>query len=86
VPRVRGLVARFLKENENQETLDAYPKQRDHTHAIFERAALVAAKSELSRVLDLIERNRDRKELFQLDLVKALRLVEPIYKKSQGRL
>lgn len=62
--------------------MDAYPKARDYTHAIFDKAALVAARSELARVLDLIERNQDRKELFQLDLVKALRVVEPIYKKT----
>jgi len=79
---INSLVTKFLKENENQETLDAYPMQRDHTYAIFEKAALIAAKSELARVLDLMERNQDRKELFQLDLVKALRVVEPIYKKS----
>lgn len=29
-------------------------------------------RSELARVLDLIERNQDRRGLFQLDLVKAL--------------
>lgn len=44
---------------------------------------LVAAKSEPTRVLDLIERNQDRKELFQLHFVKALRVVEPIYKKTR---
>ena len=79
------LVAKFLKENETQETLDAYPKEPYYTHAIFEKAALVAARSELARVLDLIERNQGRKELFQLDLVKALRVVEPIYKKTRDR-
>lgn len=80
---LNDLVVKFLKENANQETLDAYPKERDYTHAIFEKAALVAARSELARVLDVIERNQDRKELFQLDLVKALRVVEPIYKKTR---
>jgi DNA-directed RNA polymerase subunit F len=80
---INDLVAKFLRENEGQETLDAYPKEPDHTHAIFEKAALVAARSELARALDVIERNLDRKELFQLDLVKALRVIEPIYNKTK---
>jgi hypothetical protein len=49
---------------------------------IFQKAPLIG-RPELARVLDLIERNQGGKTLFQQDLVKALRVVEPIYKKTK---
>ena len=77
------LLGRFLKENADQTTLDAYPKAKTAFSQLFDKAALATAKSELERVLDIIERNQDKKQLFQPDLLKALRLVEPIYVKTR---
>jgi hypothetical protein len=74
------LIAQFLKENDKgQTTLAGFP-QETRRLPIFERAAVVAARSELSRTLECIERAPpENKRLFQEDLAKALRFVEPVY-------
>jgi hypothetical protein len=73
-------MAQFLKENDcGQTTLQGFPQQPEPL-PIFAKAALVAARSELSRILDNIERAPpENKRLFQEDLAKSLRVIEPVY-------
>ena len=79
---ISDLVARFLKENEEQQTLDAYPKRRDPATRVFEYAALLGAKSELERVVELME-SSPNKYTFQLDMLRALKVAEPIYHRTR---
>lgn len=79
---MNGLIDRFLKENEKQQTLDAYPKSQDPATRVFEYAALLGAKSELERVVDLMESSPD-KYTFQLDMLRALKVAEPIYHRTR---
>ena len=76
------LIDRFLKENEKQQTLDAYPKSQDPATRVFEYAALLGAKSELERVVELMESSPD-KYTFQLDMLRALKVAEPIYHRTR---
>jgi hypothetical protein len=44
------------------------------------------ARSELERLLSLVESNdadRERKVTFQLELAKALRVIEPVYRRTR---
>jgi len=80
---INSLIDKFLKENECQQTLDAYPKRQDPAGRVFEYAALVGAKSELARVLELMESNPDIKESFQVDMLRALKIAEPIFHRTR---
>jgi hypothetical protein len=80
---ISDLIDRFLKENERQQTLDAYPRRQDPAGRVFEYAALVGAKSELERVLELMESNPDFKQTFQVDMLRALKVAEPIFHRTR---
>jgi mannose-6-phosphate isomerase class I len=82
---ISDLIDRFLKENDAQQTLDAYPKRYDPATRVFEYAALVGAKSELERVVELMEQNPDTKESFQVDMLRALKIAEPIYHRTRDQ-
>ena len=77
---INALISQVLKENDkDQTTLQGFPHEHERL-PIFERAAVVAARSELARTLENIERAPpENKRLFQEDLAKALRLIEPVY-------
>ena len=81
---MNGLIDRYLRENDHgQTTLAGFPREEGPL-PIFERAALVAAKNEISRNLENIERAPpENKGLFQEDLAKALRGVEPLYLRTR---
>jgi hypothetical protein len=78
------LISQFLKENDRgQTTLQGFPKEPERL-PIFERAALVGARSELARILENINRAPpENKRLFQQDLAKALRIIEPTYMRTK---
>ena len=78
------LLRDWVKENDNgQTTLGGFPQEPRHL-PVFEKAALVAARNELSRNLDNIERALpENRGLFQEDLAKALRGVEPLYLRTR---
>jgi len=80
---VNDLIGRFLKENQQQQTLDAYPKRLDPPARVFELASLIGARSELERVLDLMGSNAENKRTFQVDMLRALRVAEPIYLRTR---
>lgn len=80
---VNDLIARFLKENERQQTLDAFPKREDPVTRVFELASLAAARSELTRILELVESNLENRHTFQLDMLRALKVAEPIYLRTR---
>lgn len=80
---INDLIGRFLKENEQQQTLDAYPKRLDPAARVFELASLIGARSELERVLDLMESNAENKRTFQVDMLRALKVAEPIYLRTR---
>jgi hypothetical protein len=71
-----------LKENE-QQTFDAFPKREDPATRVFELASLVAARSELTRILELVESNLENRCTFQLDMLRALKVAEPIYLRTK---
>jgi len=77
---LNSLISQFLRQNDHgQTTLQGFPQEPERL-PIFERAALVSAKSELTRILGNIKRAPpENKCLFQEDLAKALRIVEPTY-------
>jgi len=80
---INDLIGRFLKENEQQQTLDAYPKRLVPAARVFELASLIGARSELERVLGLVESNADNKRTFQVDMLRALKVAEPIYLRTR---
>ena len=77
------LVREWVKaNNDGQTTLSGFPQEPRHLR-IFDKAALIAAKNEISRNLDNIERaSPENRGLFQEDLAKALRGVEPLYMRT----
>ncbi len=80
------MVAEFLKENEGQTKLAGFPHQENITESVFNKASLFLAREELGRLIGLIENNADdesRRRTFQLDLAKALRFVEPVYRRTR---
>ena len=80
---LNDLIAQFLKENDNgQTTLSGFPQEPKRL-AVFERAQLIAARSELGRILENMERAPENRPLFQVDLAKALKTIEPIYTRTR---
>jgi hypothetical protein len=81
---LNALISQFLKDNDKgQTTLQGFPREPERL-PIFERAAVVAARSELARILDNIERApTENKRLFQEDLARALRIIEPVYMRTK---
>ena len=86
---ISDLVDRFLKENEQQATLALFPHEaKSGVEGLFDRASVMLARSELERILSLVELNRDdpeRKAEFQLDLARALKVVEPVYHRTHDQ-
>jgi len=75
----------FLKENEGQTTLATFPHERKDLEGLFDKASVMLTRRELERILSLLELNQgdpERRNEFQLDLAKALRLVEPVYRRT----
>ena len=80
---ISDLIAQYLKENETQQTLMAFPKKHDPAIAFFERARVYEARKELEWIADLLEKEPEKREETQLDLARALKIVEPIYMKTR---
>lgn len=82
---ISDLIDGFLKENEGQATLASFPHEHKDLEGLFDKASLMLARSELERILSLLELNQgdpERRSAFQLDLAKALRVVEPVYRRT----
>lgn len=83
---ISDLIETFLRENRSQATLPSFPHERTRElSAVFDRASVMLAQSELERILALLEANRDdeeRRHTFQLDLARALKVVEPVYHRT----
>jgi hypothetical protein len=81
---LNALISDFLKENDQgQTTLQGFPQEPERL-PIFERASVVAARSELTRILENIKRAPpENKRLFQEDLAKSLRIIEPVYMRTK---
>jgi hypothetical protein len=80
---LNALISQFLKENDNgQTTLAGFPQEQKRL-AVFERAQLIVARSELGRILENMERAPENRSLFQVDLAKALKTIEPIYTRTR---
>jgi hypothetical protein len=50
---------------------------------VLELPSLVAARSELTRILELAESNLENRCTFQLDMLRALKVAEPIYLRTK---
>ena len=59
--------------------IDCVVWQEDPAARVFELASLVAARSELTRILELVESNLENRHKFQLDMLRAPRVAEPVY-------
>jgi hypothetical protein len=84
---LNDLVDRFIRENRSQTTLSSFPHQHDDAYGrIFDKASLFLARTELERLLDLLDSRETANEgklAFQAELAKALRVVEPIYQRTR---
>ena len=57
--------------------IDSVVWQEDPAARVFELASLVAARSELTRILELVESNLENRHTFQLDMLRAPKVAEP---------
>jgi hypothetical protein len=80
---VGDLIKKFLRENEGQHTLDAFPKKQDPALAVFEKARILEARDQLLWIVETLEKEPGKRQEIQLDLVRALKIVEPLYIKTR---
>jgi len=83
---ISDMIEKFVRENRTQTTLTGFPHERNPITGVFDKASVLVACSELERLLNLVEANdpdRERKVTFQLELAKALRVIEPVYRRTR---